>query len=283
VTEKSATKRLTASQRLAAQQRAQRKAQAEALKAKRARQKAKDKARISEIKAHDMARLKAEKERLKRLAQSRREHDREAAKRLKERQKAAKEALKEAQHLLARARRALSKSQRKKQKTPVRYLSPKSIAKKAQELKEKGAKLAPEKPKQPKAPWYEPKRKIPLYPPKKGYITTKCFDAEDIDGILAYLNAIHNFYISTGGNMKSPIYRDRLFYYYASGRIQSTKLFEPSHVTESDLEREFERVQSEPDTKRFDKEDTVDYVDEICVTISWSRDFLKTQKGWSVK
>jgi len=281
VAEKNTTKRLTASQRLAAQQRAQRKAQAEAIKAKRARQKAQDKARLSAIKERDRARLKAEKERLKRLARSRREHDRQAAKRLKERQKAAKEALKEAQHLLARARKALSKSQRKKQKTPVRYLSPKSIAKKAQELKEKGAKLAPEKPKTQIGPTNKKRITVPypeLRPPKKGYITQRCFRPQDDDEMLDFVNSIYDVYIETGGFGKSPIYRFMVKYFYEDGRIQSTLLYVPYFATLEDLEDMYYRA------KYDEKSDAPDSdIEKICVVISWSRDFLKTQNGWAAK
>lgn len=279
---KASKKPTTALQRLTAQQRAQRKAQAEALKQKRARQKAQDKARLDSIKAQDRARLKAEKERIKRIERSRRERDRQAAQRLKERQKAAKEALKEAQHLLARARKALSKSQRKKHK-PIRHLSPKTITKEARQIKEKGAKLAPEK----------SKRRIidrltktypELKPPKKGYITTKCFDSDDIEGILDYINAIFEYYLDTGGNGKSPVYRFLIRYFHDDGKIQSTILYEPQFFTVKDLIEAYERVQSVPGSNKYDEDnDEVEgKLEEICFVISWSRDFLKTQKGWTV-
>jgi hypothetical protein len=281
VAEKKASKKPTALQRLTAQQRAQRKAQAEALKAKRQREKEREKARLAQLKAQDRARLKAERERIKRIERSRRERDRQAVKRLRERQRQAKEALKEAQHLLARARKALSKSQRKKLK-PIRELSPKTIAKEARQIKEKGAKLAPEKSKR-RILERITKSNPELNPPKKGYITTKCFDSDDIHGILDYIHAIWEYYINTGGNGKSPVYRFLIRYFHEDGKIQSTILYEPQFFTVKDLIEAYDRVQSVPGSNRYDEDnDEVEgKLEEICVVISWSRDFLKTRKGWT--
>lgn len=183
----------TALQKLRLEQKARTKAFNEAIKKQKREARERDKKRQQESKKLLRSIQSREKQAEKRsrdfhkkfLAQIK-EREKLQRERLHEQQKRQREELKQAQHLLARARKALGR--KKKSKIPTRYLSPKTIKKEVRQIRETGAKLAPEKPRFPQGRPIKGRRSGIVY--AYGYRKTINYDAKRWDNFVNKINAM---------------------------------------------------------------------------------------------
>jgi len=180
--------------------------------------------------------------------------------RARERHKKQVAHLKEQQSLVARARAALPKAERKKLK-PVRSLSPDTIRKEAEKVKSRGAKLKPKK------------TASPLKPPKSVFTTSKVFRIpSELSAMYHFLNRVYQKYLFTGQEF-GEIRGMRAVVWFANGEIGSTLLLEPIPISDKEDARLYilDNVLLSDPTK--DARDLA--VNRIEIIISWNRDYLK--------
>ncbi len=275
----------TALQKLREKQRAEQRRLRERQREQERRRRARERERQKAEKARRRKQQQKEKERAKVRAQRRREREKAQLAKLRERQRARREALKEAQHLLSRARKALGRKAKKHK--PVRYLSPEAIERKARELKERGAKLAPEKPKRKLKGGLalSPFERWQIWPPTTGYVTKRLFDAEDLDGIAEYLSRVAGFYDETGGHGRSPIRGFRFILYRGSDVVSSSSLIEPEKYDDMEVYDLIESTLNKAKQKGSpsavtDSEKRKMWPSSVEVIITWSRNFLKNLPYW---